>query len=86
MQLQNKEGALIDRCFEWNDSGTSCTMQKGLHILCENISYADIKGKAILVWYIFYLSKPDSSCSSKIYGDAKKGIMWYSDNYLPDKR
>ena len=47
-QLQNK-GVLIDMCFKWNDSGVSCTMQKGLHILCENISYADIKGKAILV-------------------------------------
>jgi hypothetical protein len=48
VQQQNKEGALIDRCFEWNDSGASCTMQKGLHIQQKN-NFVDFKCKAILL-------------------------------------
>ena len=94
MQQQNKEGALIDRFFEWNDSGASCTRQKGLHIQQKN-NYAHFKCKAILLntlsnytivlfklshlfRFSFCWSKSDSSYLSKIYGHVKKGIMWYT--------
>ena len=94
MQQQNKEGALIDRFFEWNDSGASCTMQKGLHIQQRNIDYVDFQCKAILLKtlsnytivlfrFSFCWSIPDSSYWSKIYGHVKKAIIvGYSENSL----